>query len=81
MFWVPKQPSHGDGSLEYPQHMFCLRIFYIFFSITQFFTGGLKSTQHADCKWLFFQVMLLHKEMITVQDLENLYSFNFQGTV
>ena len=25
MFWCPKEPSHRDGSFEYPQHMFWLR--------------------------------------------------------
>ena len=25
-FGCSKEPSHGDGSFEYPQHMFCLKI-------------------------------------------------------
>ena len=25
MFWCSKEPSHLDGSFEYPQHMFWLR--------------------------------------------------------
>ena len=25
MFWVLKEPSHPDGSFEYPQHMFWMR--------------------------------------------------------
>ena len=25
MFWCSKEPSHRDGSFEYPQHMFWMR--------------------------------------------------------
>ena len=32
-FGCSKEPSHGDGSFEYPQHMFCL-INSNFFSVT-----------------------------------------------
>ena len=34
MFWVSKEPSHWDGSFEYPQHMFWLRNKKKYFSIT-----------------------------------------------
>ena len=37
-----KEPSHGDGSFEYPQHMFWLRNKKINFSYA-LLSGGLKS--------------------------------------
>ena len=39
-FWCSKERSHGDGSFEYPQHMFWLRNKKIIFSYT-LLSGGL----------------------------------------
>ena len=39
MFWCSKEPSHRDGSFEYPQHMFGFRNKKINFSYTLFFGG------------------------------------------
>ena len=41
-FVCSKEPSHGDGSFEYPQHMFWLRNKKINFSYA-LLSGGLKS--------------------------------------
>ena len=41
-FVCSKEPSHGDGSFEYPQHMFWLRNKKINFSYAHL-SGGLKS--------------------------------------
>ena len=41
-FVCSKEPSHGGGSFEYPQHMFWLRNKKINFSYA-LFSGGLKS--------------------------------------
>ena len=41
-FVCSKEPSHGDGSFEYPQHMFWLRNKKINFS-NALLSGGLKS--------------------------------------
>ena len=41
-FVCSKEPSHGDGSFEYPQHMFWLRNKKINFS-SALLSGGLKS--------------------------------------
>ena len=41
-FVCSKEPSHGDGSFEYPQHMFWLRNKKIYFSYA-LLSGGLKS--------------------------------------
>ena len=40
MFWCSKEPSRGDGSFEYPQHMFCLRNTKKIFSIIYFYLGA-----------------------------------------
>ena len=40
MFWVEKEPSHRDGSFEYPQHVFGLRKKKIIFSYP-LLSGGL----------------------------------------
>ena len=32
-FRCSKEPSHGDGSFEYPQHIFCLRYKNYFYNV------------------------------------------------
>ena len=65
-FWCSKEPSHRDGSFEYPQHMFWLRNkkkkfqirTLIWGPVTLFFSGQIiKSYEISNLvflKWYFF---------------------------
>ena len=58
MYWCSKEPSHGDSSFEYQQHMFWLRNNIVF--VTHFKPNAsiTKDTNSAVLKCILVQILL-----------------------
>ena len=62
MLWVLKRTSHRDGSFEYPQHMFWLRIKKIYIFVTHSLTKVLIQHEFSEIcgAEMLFMDMLRH---------------------